>query len=63
MTELPRCAFCGRDFPYGTGILYVTNRATQLWFCSRKCKVSMLEFKRKPTKFKWTKKYAKAKTK
>jgi len=53
------CSFCGREFPHGTGIMYVKNDGSILWFCSRKCRVSMLEFKRDPRKFKWTAKYVK----
>ncbi|MEM4968950.1 MAG: hypothetical protein QXU63_04645, partial [Nitrososphaerota archaeon] len=32
---------------------------TLLWFCSRKCRVSMVEFKRDPRKLKWTTYYGK----
>lgn len=39
--------------------MYVKIDGTILWFCSRKCRISMLEFKRDPRKFKWTKKYVK----
>ena len=53
------CSFCGHEIPPGTGIMYVKNDGTVLWFCSRKCRVSKLEFKRDPRKFKWTKKYVK----
>jgi len=53
------CSFCGYEIPPGTGIMYVKNDGTVLWFCSRKCRVSMLKFKRDPRKYKWTKKYVK----
>lgn len=53
------CSFCGYEIPPGTGIMYVKNDGTVLWFCSRKCRISMLEFKRDPRKLKWTKKYVK----
>lgn len=59
MPQTHICSFCGREFPHGIGIMYVKNDGTILWFCSRKCRVSMLEFKRDPRKFKWTKKYVK----
>jgi len=39
---------------HGRGMLYVKRDGTQLWFCSRKCKVSMIDFKRDPRKLKWT---------
>ena len=51
------CSFCGHTIPPGTGVMYVKNDGTIFWFCSRKCRVSMLEFRRDPRKFKWTKKY------
>ncbi|HDD40210.1 MAG: 50S ribosomal protein L24e [Thaumarchaeota archaeon] len=53
-----KCAFCGREFLHGKGILYVKKDGTQLWFCSRKCRVSMIDFHRDPRKFKWTEKYS-----
>ncbi|PCN51147.1 50S ribosomal protein L24e [Candidatus Geothermarchaeota archaeon ex4572_27] len=59
MPQTHVCSFCGREFPHGTGVMYVKNDGTIYWFCSRKCRVSMLEFKRDPRKFKWTAKYVK----
>jgi len=56
---MPKCSFCGHEFPQGTGLLYVTTRGKTYWFCSKRCKKNMLEFKRKPTKFKWTVYYKK----
>jgi len=53
------CKFCGREIPPGTGIMYIKNDGSILWFCSRKCRVSYLNFKRDPRKFKWTLKYVK----
>jgi len=53
------CTFWGYEIPPGTGIMYVKNDGTILWFCSRKCRISYLKFKRDPRKFKWTKKYVK----
>ncbi len=58
MPTTHKCAFCGREFPHGKGTLYVKNDGTRLWFCSRKCRISMIDFKRDPRKFKWTEKYA-----
>ncbi len=54
-----KCSFCGSDIPVGSGIMYVKRNGTILWFCSRKCRVSMLEFHRDPRKFKWTEYYGK----
>ena len=60
--EMPQphiCTFCGKEIPPGTGVMYVKNDGTVFWFCSRKCRVSHLVFKRDPRKFKWTTKYVK----
>lgn len=58
MPTTHKCAFCGREFLQGKGILYVKRDGTQLWFCSRKCRVSMIDFRRDPRKYRWTEKYA-----
>lgn len=50
------CSFCGRKIPPGYGMMYVKIDGTILWFCSRKCRVSMLEFKRDPRKLAWVRK-------
>jgi len=39
--------------------MYVKRDGTIYWFCSRKCRVSMLEFRRDPRKLKWTEYYGK----
>lgn len=49
-----RCSFCGAEFPQGTGMMYVKNDGTILWFCSSKCRKSTLELKRDARKVKWT---------
>lgn len=54
---MPVCSFCGREFPKHTGICYVTNAGRVYWFCSRKCFRSLIDFGRRPEKFKWTKAY------
>jgi len=43
----------------GTGLAFVKNDGTMLWFCSSKCRKSMLELKRDPRKLKWTDKHPK----
>ncbi len=53
------CSFCGAEIPPGRGVMYVRNNGVILWFCSRRCRISMLEFGRDPRKFKWTAKYVK----
>ena len=52
------CAFCGKPIEPGTGIMYVKNDGTILWFCSSKCMKNALKLKRNPRKLKWTAKYA-----
>ncbi|MEM2028421.1 MAG: 50S ribosomal protein L24e, partial [Candidatus Bathyarchaeia archaeon] len=37
-----RCSFCGHEFSPGTGIMYVNNDGTILWFCSSKCRKNHL---------------------
>ncbi|MFZ8856624.1 MAG: 50S ribosomal protein L24e [Candidatus Caldarchaeales archaeon] len=54
MSTVHRCAFCGREFPHGVGMLYVKRDGSTLWFCSRKCRVYMAEQRKDPRKLKWT---------
>jgi len=61
MPRVRKCTFCGREIPPGTGMIYVRTDGTIYYFCSRKCRVSMLQFKRNPLKWKWTEKYRLAK--
>jgi len=59
MPRARRCSFCGYEFPPGTGMMYVRNDGSILWFCSSKCRKSALKLKRDSRKFKWTKYYGK----
>ena len=59
MVILDKCTFCGCEVSLGTGVKYVKNDGTVFKFCSRRCRINFLEFKRDPRKFKWTKKYVK----
>ncbi|MEM2906262.1 MAG: 50S ribosomal protein L24e [Candidatus Bathyarchaeia archaeon] len=54
MPRARRCSFCGTDFPPGTGIMYVRRDGSIQWYCSKKCRVSMMDFRRDPRKLKWT---------
>ena len=54
-----QCSYCDRPVAKGSGTMFVKNDGTIYWFCSAKCKKNMLELKRDPRKFKWTKKYVK----
>ncbi|RLG87475.1 MAG: 50S ribosomal protein L24 [Thermoprotei archaeon] len=53
MPELRRCSFCGAPIELGTGIMYVRNDGTVLWFCSSKC-FKNYKLKRDPKKLPWT---------
>jgi large subunit ribosomal protein L24e len=53
------CSFCGHEFPPGTGMIYVRNDGTVLWFCSSKCRKSSTDLKRDSRKVKWTKYFGK----
>ncbi|ABN69928.1 LSU ribosomal protein L24E [Staphylothermus marinus F1] len=57
MPRMVRCSFCGREIEPGTGIMYVKNDGSILWFCSRKCYKNYLLLRRDPRKLKWTLKY------
>lgn len=59
MLQIKKCSFCGKEVMPGTGIMYVRNDGTVLWFCSSKCRKNMLKLGRDPRKLKWTSKYKK----
>ena len=59
MPKNRKCSFCGAEFPAGTGMMYVKNDGTLLWFDSGKCKKSSLSFKRDARKLKWTQYFGK----
>lgn len=54
MPKPKRCVFCGREFNFGTGIMYVNNDGSIFWFCSSKCRKNQLKLGRDPRKLKWT---------
>jgi large subunit ribosomal protein L24e len=49
-----KCSFCGHDFPPGTGMMFIKNDGSILWFCSSKCRKSSLFMGRDARKLKWT---------
>jgi len=59
VVKTQKCSFCGRDIEPGTGMMFVRNDGTVLWFCSSKCRKSLVEMKRDPRKLKWTLKWKK----
>ncbi|MFH1328348.1 MAG: 50S ribosomal protein L24e [Candidatus Bathyarchaeota archaeon] len=52
------CSFCGKEFQPGSGMMYVKNDGTILWFCSTKCRKNSLKLGRDSRKLKWTAYYA-----
>ncbi len=54
-----KCSFCSHYIPRTTGQMYVKTDGSILRFCSKKCRISLLEHKRNPRKLKWTTKYEK----
>ena len=59
MPKARHCSFCGRDFPFGTGLMYVKNDGSLLYFCSSKCRRSSVKLGRDARKLRWTKYYGK----
>jgi len=53
------CSFCGHEFLPGTGIMYVRNDGTIVWFCSSKCRKSSVKLRRDARKVRWTKYFGK----
>jgi len=54
-----KCSFCGKSFNSSRGLMYVRNDSSIFYFCSSKCKKSLLVLKRDARKLKWTKYYGK----
>ncbi|MGQ9780871.1 MAG: 50S ribosomal protein L24e [Nitrososphaeria archaeon] len=59
MISQKKCSFCGREILPGTGITLIRNDGSSIWFCSSKCRKSMLFLKRDARKLKWTEKHPK----
>jgi len=53
---MPKCSFCKKSIPAGTGKIYVNKAGKQAWFCSSKCEKNTLKLKRKALHLKWTNK-------
>jgi len=58
MPVVRKCSFCGGRLEPGTGIMFVRNDGSVLFFCSSKCERSH-KLGRKPQKIKWTEKFKK----
>ncbi|UCC21003.1 MAG: ribosomal protein L24e family protein [Promethearchaeota archaeon] len=59
MVKVKKCSFCGYDIPIGRGIMFVRRDGTVLNFCTNKCRKSMLDYKKKARKTRWTAYYGK----
>lgn len=57
MVKVRVCSFCGSTIQPGQGITYVKNDGTVMNFCSKKCRVFRIEYKKNPRKIRWTKFY------
>ncbi len=57
MVRIFECSYCANDIEPGTGTTFIRKNGQVVRFCSRKCRRSLLDFKRDPRKFKWTKRY------
>ncbi|MDP6626899.1 MAG: 50S ribosomal protein L24e [Methanopyri archaeon] len=48
------CSFCGKEIEPGSGMMYVKDDGTILYFCSSKCDNNLLNLSRVPRRVKWT---------
>lgn len=58
-----KCSFCGNNIERGTGKMLAKNDGRILYFCSTKCEKNMLKLNRVPRTTRWTREFAKAKSK
>ncbi|MBR9683740.1 50S ribosomal protein L24e [Candidatus Woesearchaeota archaeon] len=56
---MPKCTFCGKSIPRGTGKIFVQTSGKVLNFCRNKCEKNMFKLKRKPLNTRWTEAYRK----
>jgi len=59
---MPKCVFCGKQIPRGTGKIFVYSNGKVVNFCSNKCEKNTFKLKRKLLRVKWTEAYRKEKT-
>ena len=48
------CSFCGNEIEPGSGMMFVKDDGTILYFCSSKCDNNLLNLSRVPRRVKWT---------
>ncbi|HLA23690.1 MAG TPA: 50S ribosomal protein L24e [Candidatus Nanoarchaeia archaeon] len=56
---MPKCVYCGKEYPLHKGLTLVTNKGTPNYLCSSKCRKNMLLNRRK---VRWVSKTKKEKT-
>jgi len=44
---MPRCSYCGKQYPAHKGLILVTNKGEIIKFCSAKCRKNKTMKKRK----------------
>ncbi|MCL5730516.1 MAG: 50S ribosomal protein L24e [Candidatus Thermoplasmatota archaeon] len=54
------CSFCGSIIEPGAGTVYIKRDGSYYNFCSRKCRVNMLNLKRVPRRVRWTSEFRNA---
>ncbi|AGO61592.1 MAG: 50S ribosomal protein L24e [Candidatus Thermoplasmatota archaeon] len=55
--ENRKCIFCGHDIEPASGIIYIRKDGNIMNFCSKKCRVNMIDLKRAARNVKWTNEY------
>jgi len=60
---MPKCSFCGKEIPKGTGMIYIQKSGKILYFDHSKCQKNMLKLGRKARTLKWTVHYDKGTSK
>jgi len=58
-----KCAFCEKEVPKGTGMLFVKKDGTTSFYCSSKCEKNSEKLKRHAENLKWTRVFHSAKEK
>lgn len=53
---MPRCDFCGKEYPPHMGIKFILTNGKIYNFCSKKCRKSF-DLQRDPRSTKWTETY------
>lgn len=51
---MPKCAWTGREIPFGTGKMYVKKDGKVLWFSSRQAEKNFLKMKKNPREARYT---------